>query len=82
MGRIRGMNGACLMGETHGGYVDAKCAQSVLKALGSVLSIKIDLSKLEERAKESEKFMQKIEKEAKKQQELGEIPESGLSYIR
>jgi len=81
LGKLRGMQGACLMGETHGGYVDAKCAQSVLKALGTVLDVKINLSKLEERAKESEKFMRKMEKEAEKQRDIG-MQEGGLSYIR
>jgi hypothetical protein len=83
LGRLRGMKGACLMGETHGGYVDAKCAQSVLRALGSILGIAINLAKLEERAKESEKFVRKMEKEAEKQRELGVGGAGGeLSYIR
>ena len=30
MGKIRGMPGVCIMGETHGGFVDAKSAQAVL----------------------------------------------------
>jgi len=83
IGKLRGMKGACLMGETHGGYVDAKCAQSVLSVLGSILDVKIDLAKLEERARESEQFMRKMEKEAEKQRELGELGGRGeLSYIR
>jgi len=82
VGRLRGMRGACLMGETHGGYVDAKCAQSVLKALGSILGIEINLAKLEERAKESEKFARKMEKEAERQRELGVGGGGELSYIR
>ncbi len=82
LGHLRGMEGLCIMGETHGGYVDAKCAQSVLKVLSSVVGIKVDLAKLEQRAKESERFMKKMEKEAGKQKELQGMPESGLSYIR
>ncbi|VVC02637.1 PAC2 family protein [Candidatus Burarchaeum australiense] len=82
LGRLRGMKGACLMGETHGGYVDAKCAQSVLKVLGTVVGLEVDLAKLEDRAKESEKFMRKMEKEVQKQRELGGMQEGGLSYIR
>jgi len=83
LGRLRGMKGACLMGETHGGYVDAKCAQAVLRALGSILGVEINLAKLEERAKESEKFVRKMEKEAEKQRELGIGGTGGeLSYIR
>ena len=70
------------MGETHGGYVDAKCAQSVLKVLGTILDMEINLAKLEDRAKESEKFMRKMEKEVEKQRDLGGMQEGGLSYIR
>ncbi|MDO8339852.1 MAG: proteasome assembly chaperone family protein [Candidatus Burarchaeum sp.] len=82
LGRLRGMRGACLMGETHGGYVDAKCAQSVLKVLGTLLNIEINLTKLEDRAKESEKFMRKMEKEVERQRGLGGMQDGGLGYIR
>ena len=84
LGKLRGMSGACLMGETHGGYVDAKSAQSVLEVLSKVLEIKIDLAKLEHRAKESEKFMKHMEKEQEKQRRIqeGAIAGKELTYIR
>jgi len=40
------------MGETSGYMVDPKSASAVLKSLQKLLNIKIDLSKLEERAKQ------------------------------
>ncbi len=87
LGKLRGMNGICLMGETHGGYVDAKSAQSVLEVLSKILKIKIDLAKLKHRAKESERFMKKMENEAKKQGVMpgGPMPlgnNEEVSYIR
>ena len=84
LGKLRGMEGACLMGETHGGYVDAKSAQSVLEVLSKILGMKIDMSKLDTRAKESERFMKKIEKEAAKQKQVqeGGIAGKEVSYIR
>ncbi len=87
LGKLEGMKGVCLMGETHGGYVDAKSAQSVLEALSKILGVKIDLSKLQHRAKESERFMKKMESEAKKQQSAmagGVLPPGNddVSYIR
>ncbi len=86
IGKLDGMKGICLMGETHGGYVDAKSAQSVLEVLSKILGIKIDLAKLQHRAKESERFMKKMEKEAKKQNlHGGTLPLSNsddVSYIR
>ncbi|MBM3229111.1 proteasome assembly chaperone family protein [Candidatus Parvarchaeota archaeon] len=83
MGKFRGMKGVCIMGETHGGYVDARAAQALLEVLSRLLGVKIDPAKLEQRAKEGEAFMKKMEKEASKQKET--MPGSSakeLSYIR
>ena len=84
LGKLKKIEGACLMGETHGGYVDAKAAQSVLEVLTRILGIKLDMSKLEERAKEGEKFMKKMEKEVEKQREMagGVARGDELTYIR
>jgi hypothetical protein len=84
LGKLKKMEGVCLMGETHGGYVDAKAAQSVLEVLTKILGIKLDMSKLEERAKEGEKFMKKMEKEVEKQREMagGVARGDELTYIR
>jgi proteasome assembly chaperone (PAC2) family protein len=71
------------MGETHGGYVDAKSAQSVLEMLSKVLDVKINMEKLAERAKNGEQFIKKMEKEAKAQKEIANLPiGKELSYIR
>ncbi len=77
IGKLRGMEGVCLMGETHGAYVDAKSAKAVLSALCSILGIKVNLGKLDERVKIDEIS----EKEMKKIKEAKESSES-LSYIR
>lgn len=84
LGKIRKMSGACLMGETHGGYIDAKSAKSVVIALTKILGIKVDLAKFDERVKETEKFMKRMEKEIDKQKGGGEGAARGddLSYIR
>ncbi|MBI5158519.1 proteasome assembly chaperone family protein [Candidatus Micrarchaeota archaeon] len=84
LGKLRGMNGVCLMGETHGGYVDAKSAQHVLEVLAKIIDVKVSMVKLVERAKESEKFMKKMEKEAGKQKQVAEggAQDEELSYIR
>ncbi len=85
MGKIKGMGGVCLMGETHGAFADAKSAKAVLESLSKLLGINMNLSKMDERAKESEMFMKKMENEAQKQLKGIAPPEgqgSGLSYIR
>ena len=82
LGKLRGMHGVCLMGETHGAYVDAKSAQAVLEVLSKMLGLKIDTKKLQERAKEGEKFLKKMEMEAAKQQQMLSPASKELTYIR
>ena len=85
MGKIRGMHGLCLMGETHGSFVDPKGAQVQLEVLCKILDIKLDLKKLDQRARESEAFAKKMEKEALAAKGMAPHSEPGkhdLSYIR
>jgi proteasome assembly chaperone (PAC2) family protein len=85
MGKLRGMQGVCLMGETHGSFVDPKSAQAQLEVLCKILDIKLDLKKLDQRARESEAFAKKMEKEAlaaKGMTPQSEPHKHDLSYIR
>ena len=52
LGKLQGMEGGCLMGETSGYMVDPKSASVVLKSLQKLLGIEIDLEELEKRAKQ------------------------------
>tara|TARA_B100001029_G_C15061523_1_gene458934 strand:- start:669 stop:1424 length:756 start_codon:yes stop_codon:yes gene_type:complete len=52
LGKLQGIEGGCLMGETSGYMVDPKSASVVLKSLQKLLGIKIDLEELEKRAKQ------------------------------
>jgi len=60
MGKLRGMKGVCLMGETSGYMVDPNSAREVIKILSQSLDIKISLSELESKAKEIDKISKKI----------------------
>ncbi len=83
MGKMRGMKGACLMGETHGQIIDARSAKAVLEVLQGLLGIKIDLSKLEQRAKETEKMIERARKaEQQQRQAVSALPADGPTYIR
>ncbi len=84
LGKVRGLQGICIMGETHGGFVDPKSAQGVLESLCKILEIKVDTKKLDQRAKESEQFAKKMEKEALAAKGLSptEHGKHDLSYIR
>lgn len=62
LGKLRGIDAICLMGETVGQVVDAKAAKEVLEKLAKLLNLKVDMADLEEQAKETEKELQKIQK--------------------
>lgn len=60
MGKLRGMRGVCLMGETSGYMVDPNSAREVIKVLSQSLGLEISLSELESKAKEIDKISKKI----------------------
>lgn len=64
LGRYRGMEGLCLLGETSGFPIipDPRSAGIVLKTLTKILNVKIDMSKLQDKINEMENFMKKIQK--------------------
>lgn len=63
LGKERGMEGVCIMGETTGFPIltDPRSAEKLLKVLIKILNLKIDLSKIDEKAKEMETFLKKLE---------------------
>ena len=62
--KLRGLEGTCLLGETSGYVVDAKASKAILESLLSLIGIKVDMSKLEKRAKDTEMLIQTIEQQA------------------
>jgi len=82
LGRLRGFKGLCLMGETHGGYVDTASARNIVKLLSDYFGIPIELKRLDQRAKESEKMLKKIEEEIQKTMITPYESPKGVSYIR
>lgn len=61
--KLRGMQGACLLGETSGYVVDAKASKSLVETLLSIVGIIIDMTNLEKRAKDTEMLIQTIEQQ-------------------
>lgn len=51
LGKIRGLEGTCFMGETPGYLVDPKSAKAVLKILMKITNIDVNLSALEKKGK-------------------------------
>ncbi len=82
LGKEKGMDGICLLGETSGFPIvtDPKAAEVVLDSLMKMFHIKIDMSKLEKRVKEMEKFIQKVEDLQKKA--LLQISKEGKAPVK
>jgi len=62
LGAQAGVEGVCLMGETHGQLIDAKSAEAVLTVLTKILGIEVNMSELDKKAKQTEEQMAKISK--------------------
>ena len=60
LGSLRGLKGVCFMGETPGYLVDPKSAKEVLKVLMKATNLEVDLSALEDKAKEIEQIAQQL----------------------
>ena len=83
LGKIRGLQGSCVMGETHGGYVDTVSARQIVLLLSKYLDVSIDIKKLDQKAKESEKVLKKVEEDIRKTMEAQfESAGKSVSYIR
>jgi uncharacterized protein len=58
---LRGLEGACLLGETSGYVVDAAASKAVLELLAKVVDLPIDTSKLKEKAEETQKVISQLQ---------------------
>lgn len=83
MGMIRGLDGACLMGETPGYFIDAEASKAVLTVLLQILGIEVDIVKLEERAEETRKMISKAQQMEQEMAERMHLApgEEDLRYI-
>lgn len=62
LGMRRNISGACLMGETPGYFIDAESAEAILGKMSILLNIEINTEKLDERAEETKKMLDKAQK--------------------
>ncbi len=77
LGERRGIEAACLIGETSGYLVDPKSARAVLEVLESLLGFDVDYASLEDRAEEMEEVVGKIQE----MQDGPAVPDDDLRYI-
>lgn len=69
LAKIRGMQGISLLGETSGYIVDANASKAVLEVFTKMMNLKIDMTKLAERALSTEAVMKTLDQLAKGQHE-------------
>ena len=69
----RGIDAACLMGETSGYLVDPMSAANVLFVLSKLIDVPVDPTKLNDRASEMEKVIEGLVEGEKKDEELSYI---------
>ncbi|MEK6982155.1 MAG: proteasome assembly chaperone family protein [Candidatus Micrarchaeota archaeon] len=81
MSKLNGMAGICIMGETHGGYIDVAAAKDIVTLLSKMFKFEIDTKKLEQRAKDSQKVLKRIEEEIQRNIVAPQL-EQQTSYIR
>ena len=60
LSKLRNLKAAFLSGETSGFIVDARAARAVLRVLAQKLGIQVDLTELDDRAKESESLVKSM----------------------
>ncbi|MDD3856663.1 MAG: proteasome assembly chaperone family protein [Methanoculleus sp.] len=75
LGKARGIEGICLMGETSGYIVDPKSAESLLTVLSRLTGIEVDHTSLQQRAGDMEQIIARIQEaeEARGREELSYI---------
>lgn len=91
LAKLRGIPAACLLGETLGyttpsgrAIVDAKSSQAILEVLNKILQLTIDLTPLQNQAKMTEEFIQRLEdleKKAVEQMARAAAPKERSYYI-
>ena len=78
LAQLKKMEGICLLGETSGYVVDAKASEAVLEVLNQLLGLKVDMTALRAKGKETEDFIKKLEETNKK---TGSPKGSSVGYI-
>ena len=74
MAALRGLEGACLLGETSGFVVDAGASKSVLEVLSKAVGFPIDTSKLKEKAEETQKVISQLQAMSEQSQDATPRP--------
>ncbi|MCJ7636205.1 MAG: PAC2 family protein [Nitrososphaeraceae archaeon] len=63
LGKLRGIEGICLLGETSGYVIDAKASKNLLEILNNVLGININMDEMNKRSKDTEILIKNLEQQ-------------------
>lgn len=63
LGKLRGIEGICLLGETSGYVIDAKASKHLLEILNNVLGIHINMDEMNKRSKDTELLIKNLEQQ-------------------
>jgi hypothetical protein len=63
LGKLRGIEGICLLGETSGYVIDAKASKNLLEILNNVLGIHINMDEMNKRSKDTEILIKNLEQQ-------------------
>ena len=83
LGKLKGMQGICLMGETFSRpmFTDARASKAVLEVFSKYFGIKIDMSDMNTKAKELDKAITKAKELEEQMMKKLTKPRDDLSYI-
>lgn len=63
LGKLRGIEGTCLLGETSGYVIDAKASKNLLEILNKFLGIKVNMEEMNKRSKDTEILIKNLEQQ-------------------
>ncbi len=82
LGKERGFDGICLLGETPGFLLsDPKATEAVLQVLEEILGLELDYSELDKKVEESQEVLKKLQNLKGQQGQDQEQQSSDLGYI-
>lgn len=83
MAMFYGMEGISLLGETSGYLLDPAASHSVLESLSRILGVKVDMTSIEERAKEAQQVFSQVQRMTEQDAEevRGTVEEGKPGYI-
>jgi uncharacterized protein len=74
LGKLRGIEGICLLGETSGYVIDAKASKNLLEIVNNVLGIHINMDEMNKRSKDTEILIKNLEQQM--MAKSGQFPQS------